>query len=117
MLIINIVIFGYIFVAFLLIYFFNRRRKKVGTFFHRKPVLTWIAIIILGIGILCAVDARFIEPYSIRIKHQAIPFPTSQPIKVGLISDMQVGMHKRSEWMEKVVVKTNEVQPDIILIA
>lgn len=114
---ITIIIYGYCFVATLLIILFVRDLRLSNTFLSRHALFTKVSIAILSLGILTALYAHLIEPYRLVVTRETISFPIQTSIRVGLIADMQVGNHKKSEWMEKVVAKALQEKPDIILIA
>ena len=113
----SIIIYGYITLASFLIYIIWRDLKKEGSFLNSKKPLGIILCIILGIGILLAVEAYFIEPNLLIIKNAKIESnKISNPIKVALITDIQVGNHKKEKFVQKLVQKINTTEPDLILL-
>jgi predicted MPP superfamily phosphohydrolase len=106
-------------------YSFKKRIKyywqKADAWFVRciindRPAL-WVAITILGIGILAAIDMRFVEPNLLLIKNTNIKIcGIDQPIKIALITDMQAGNHKKSAWVEKIVNKIEQIKPDLVIL-
>lgn len=113
---ISVVIYSYCTVALLLIALFLRDMRR-ETFFRRHQVLTTGIIAVLGIGIITALYAHLIEPRRLVVTTATITFPIKQPIRVGLIADIQVGNHKKDEWVNKIIAKARQEKPDIILIA
>lgn len=117
MLFIAVSIYGYCLVASLLIFFIVRDSRRPETFLSRHPILANVIGSILALGIILALYAHLIEPYRLVTTRASVPLRVTSPIRVGLVADMQVGMHKKSEWMEKIVAKALDEKPDIILIA
>jgi predicted MPP superfamily phosphohydrolase len=117
MLFIAVCIYGYCLVASLLIFFIVRDSHRPETFLSRHPILASVIGGILALGIILALYAHLIEPYRLVTTRASVPVRVTSPIRVGLVADMQVGMHKKSEWMEKVTTKALAEKPDIILIA
>jgi len=113
----SIIIYGYIALASFLFYIIWRDSKKEGSFFNNKKPLSIILCIILSIGILMAVEAYFIEPNLLLIKNTKIESnKISNEIKIALITDIQVGNHKKEKFVQKLVQKINTTQPDLILL-
>lgn len=97
--------------------FWTRLNKKFYPF--RGPGKIWIigGIIILLAGIIIATDSRFIEIWRIKITNiSIINAQITQPIKIAWLTDLQVGNHKRNEWLNKVVLKLEKINPDLILL-
>ncbi|MBT3539332.1 hypothetical protein HOF40_00040 [Candidatus Parcubacteria bacterium] len=85
---------------------------------HRHPKWTVLLVILLLIGTFTLVWGSFIEPRIIVTKTHEIDLDEiKKPIKVALISDFQIGPYKKTKWMQKVVKKIIELQPDIVLLA
>jgi len=66
---------------------------------------------------LCITYGTFIEPNSITITEVAVPFPTTENIKVALIADMHKGGFTKPGHLERVVNTMNTLELDAILIA
>lgn len=72
---------------------------------------------LLILGLIISLDARFIEVNIIRKKKIEIALSNlSQPLKIALITDIQVGAYKRSAWVEKIVTKVEQINPDLIIL-
>ncbi len=113
----SIVIYGYILLAGYLIFIIARDIKITGIFFNRHKLLSYIAVIIMTTGILAAFNAHLIEPWTIKTTTTKITSSKlSQSIKIAFISDIQVGNHKKSAWVEKIVERINQERPDLILL-
>lgn len=112
-----IIIFGYILVATILIAFFWRDQKNIHLLLGKKPWLTKILITILAFGILVALSSVFVYPNFLVTSQQEIKLnKISQPINIALITDIQVGNHKKTEWIEKIVQAIEKQKPDLILL-
>ncbi|MFA5062349.1 MAG: metallophosphoesterase [Patescibacteria group bacterium] len=89
------------------------RRKK----YYFKKWISWTFIIVLGLGIVMAIDARFIEPYLLVINTKSIKISNlKNPIKIILVTDIQVSEFKKQDWVEKIVKKIEAVNPDLVLL-
>lgn len=101
---------------------YHKLIKKIGnTFWVKKHrfgrTTSWILISILGFGILMAVDARFIEPYVLTIKKQPVEIAgINKPLKIALITDIQVRSFKKQDWVEKIVKRIIKINPDLVLL-
>ncbi|MFA6485941.1 MAG: metallophosphoesterase [Candidatus Magasanikbacteria bacterium] len=113
----DIIIYGFFGLAGLGIFFINRDRKNPRVFFGRQSKFAWMAIAILIVGIIAMFDAHFIEPWT--IKTTTVNLATSKlsaSVKIAFISDFQVGNHKETAWVEKVVERIQQEKPDLILL-
>ena len=64
-----------------------------------------------------AIEAYFIEPNLLLVKNTGIESgKISNPIKIALITDIQVGNHKKEKFVQKLVQKINTTEPDLILL-
>ena len=113
----SIVIYGCTLLAITLIYFIWRDSKKTGLFFNKHKSLGFSLGFILGIGILILLYAHLIEPNLLLIKKSGIESDKiNQPIKIAFIADLQVGNHKKYEFVQKIVQKIIGLQPNLILL-
>lgn len=86
---------------------FNEKNRKWG----------YAALGILILGLIISFDARFIEVNIIIKKQVNLAVPNlNQPLKIALITDIQVGAYKRSAWVEKIVAKVEEINPDLVIL-
>lgn len=60
--------------------------------------------------------ASFIEPHIIVVTNVSVTHPLAQPMKIAVISDTHVGPYKGKAFLERVVQKTNNLLPDIVLM-
>ena len=113
-----VVIDGYILTALLLVYFLIRDAYRGNKyFFGRHLFFTYILAIILGIGIITATDAHLIETNIIKIKTENLEQKNiTTPIKIAFLADIQVGNHKKSAWVEKIVKKVEIENPDLVIL-
>ena len=113
---INVVIYGYIITACLLVYFIIRDLKIAGLFFNRRKNLSYALITILIFGVFIALYSHFIEPFILVTKTIEInDTKIKQPFKIAFVTDIQVGNHKKSVWVEKVVEKIIDQNPDLVI--
>ena len=113
----SIIIYGYFVLAIFLIYIIGRDRKKPTVFFgqHKNWALGIIGVIILGT--LMAFNAHFIEPWTIKTTPVEIKISgVTTSIKIAFISDIQVGNHKKSAWVEKIVERIKQEKPDLVIL-
>jgi predicted MPP superfamily phosphohydrolase len=111
-----IIIFGYILVAAVLITLFWRDQKQTKYWLGRHRSLAWAAIGILSIGILMAISSVLVYPNLLITNYQTIKIDKlEQPIKIAFITDIQIGNHKKTAWMEKIVQKIGAISPDIVI--
>lgn len=61
--------------------------------------------------------ARFIEPQIINVYTSTIETSLEAPVKAVLFADPQLGVYKGAGFLQRVVDKINEQNPDIVLIA
>ena len=113
----DIIIYGYLILATYCSFILIRDRKTIGNFFYQRTVLVASIVGILLFGALLAFDARFIEPWTINtttteIKTSRIP----AQIKIAFISDIQVGNSKKASWVEKIVDRIQQENPDLVLL-
>lgn len=72
------------------------------------------ALAVLAV-LLVFIDARFIERYRVTVQETAIPIGV--PARVALIADLHIGLYKSPAYLDRVVDRLNELQPDAVLIA
>ncbi len=107
---------GYIIIALILIAIFFRDQRKKEYYLGRHRPLAWILISLFSLSILTTAYARFIEPWRMVTTKVEIDLVGLNDLKIALITDPQVGNHKRGEWMEKIVERINELKPDLVLL-
>lgn len=59
----------------------------------------------------------FVEPQLLTVTTIPVRLPVSQPLRVVVLSDMHMGAYKGPAYLQRVVQKTNELMPDIVLLA
>ena len=113
----NTIIYGYFILAGYGGYIIWRDRKNPATFIGRHRTLFLIKFIILIIGALVAIDAHFIEPWTIKLTKAKVPITgINRPIKIALVADLQIGNHKKSLWTEHIVESIEQANPDLVLL-
>lgn len=95
---------------------YSRIKRKHS--WERKYKKTSLAIsFILLLGTLIISYGSFIEPNLLITNRYEIDLPNIEsPIKIAFMADLQLGKYKQTQWVEKVVKQTIELQPDIVLI-
>lgn len=67
--------------------------------------------------ILLFIYSRFIETQIITIKTTEIDLPNiDHQVQVAIISDPQVGVYRTAHYLDRIVSKTNQLNPDLVLI-
>lgn len=113
----SIIIYEYLIVAALLIYFIQRDCSNKEVFFGKKPRLAWMATIVLALGMIAAIDARFIEVYTLKTTAVGVQSnKIKQPVRLAFLTDLHVGTHKKLKWVKKVVKEIEAAKPDAVLI-
>ncbi len=113
-----IIVYGYILIAGLLFYFFNRDRKNKNVFLGRHPRLAFILLTLLSLSIITALYSRFIEPNWLHVKRVTIPVAgLTAPLKVAVIADLHVGEYKKTAWIQKVTNTITRLKPDLVIMA
>lgn len=77
-----------------------------------------------AVGIVLSVlfiYSRFIEPYWLVVYHEKpdaeiVNIPKPLGIKVAVVSDIHLSLHKREDFLERIVKAINTEQPDFVLI-
>ena len=113
---ISVIIYSYITVACLLVYFIIRDSKINGLFFNKYKKLGHSLVVILIFGIFAALYSHFIEPFILTVK--TVEIKSSQikdAVQIVFISDIQVGKHKKSAWVEKIAEKIITINPDLVI--
>ncbi|MFA7653879.1 MAG: metallophosphoesterase [Candidatus Magasanikbacteria bacterium] len=113
----SIIILGYFVLAGYLIYAIGRDQKNSTLFFGRHKNWTLGIVAILILGVISAFDARFIEPWTIKTTPIEIKISgLTSTIKIAFISDLQIGNHKKSAWVEKIVERIKQEKPDLVIL-
>ena len=70
-------------------------------------------------GVIAALYTRFIEPFIITVNKEKITLfstnNTRQSLKIVLVTDIQIGRHKKTAWTNKIVEKIEKINPDLII--
>jgi len=118
-----IFLYGYILIALILIYIFNRDLKNQTVFLGKHSLLAKIFIGILSLGIVLALYSHLIEPKWINITSTSITLSpknegstSTKSFKLVFISDLHVGENKKDEWIQKIVEHIKNINPDLILL-
>ena len=83
-------------------------------FIYRKKIHK-LVLVILVIGSLFFVWARFLEPQIIIVREHSLDVGFSG--KIVLIADTHLGVYKREQFLERVVRVINKQNPDYVMIA
>jgi predicted MPP superfamily phosphohydrolase len=113
----GIIVNGYITVAIILIAIIVRDQKKDGVFLNRQRALAWFLAALLALGIIAAIDVRYIEPWFLKTTRLEMKMEKiTTPVKIAFVSDLQVGKYKKTAWTEKIVKKIDKENPDLVLL-
>ncbi len=107
----EIVIFGYLILSGAFLIGFAVSSKK-------RPHM-WVLAVVLMVGWVSVFYGSFIESRRLITTQQLIeldPTPETQ-IRIAVLSDIHVGPYKNQRWAERVVEKTMDLKPDLIVIA
>lgn len=92
--------------------------RDPGFFFAVHRVLGWFIVTVFSLCIYGIGYARFVGPWMLKTNFYTVKNTSlTKPLRVAVIADLQVGDHKRTEWMEKVVARVQKEKPDCVLIA
>lgn len=97
-----------------------RDRNRKNTWESRHPTITIAIFIFLCSSILVMLWGSFIEPRLITINRVSLDlsnFEPTRPVRVALISDIQVGDYKKGGWVRKVTQRIAQEKPDLVLLA
>ena len=109
-----IIIYGYILVAIIVISILWRDQEKLK---GKKKIFAQTAIFVLFLGILMAISTTLLYPNLLIIKEKQIKINKIQePITIIFVSDIQVGKHKKTLWVEKIVEKIESAKPDMVIL-
>jgi len=105
--------------AFLLavipLYFWDLRGRWPKIPFRGRYVLVGAALALVWITVFYG---SFIEPKLLAVRHYATSVGAGgDKMTVAVVSDPHLGVFKGRAWAEKVVRRTNELDPDIIVLA
>ncbi len=93
--------------------------------YHKKgPILFLVFLLILS---SVFIYARFIERYMIIVRHETLDLSkrekpdkgtrnSKEKLKIAVVSDLHLGVYKDDKFLEKIVQKINEQNPDLIVI-
>ena len=113
-----IILYGYVVMALLLGYVFNRDRRNPQTFLGKRP---WLAMALLaGVAgsIVLVGYVRFIEPNWLRGHSETIKIQgLKKPLRVAVVADLHVGDYKNEAWIQKVTDTIIKLQPDLVILA
>ncbi|MCX6781531.1 MAG: metallophosphoesterase [Candidatus Magasanikbacteria bacterium] len=110
-----IIVYGYALVAGLVIWYIFRDRKNPKLFFGRYKFFSGIFIAILAVGILTVIYSTLTEPFILKTTSVALQNSKINNLKIALISDIQVGNHKKTAWVEKIVARIESANPDLVI--
>lgn len=77
----------------------------------------WLPLAVIGTVLsLLFIYSRFVEPYWLVVHHVKLETSESPGIKVAIVSDIHLGLHKREDFLHRIVETINQEKPDIVLI-
>lgn len=79
---------------------------------------TFVGIIgFLGfLGFLITSYGSFVEPRLITVSEYDVRLPIRASLKIAVLSDLHVGPYKGKQFLERVVERTNDLLPDLVLL-
>ncbi len=85
------------------------------------PKIFTAAAIFIALGVLCLLYAHFIEPDRLVVNHTTLEIkgwnPAFDGLTIAMLGDIHAGSHYvTEEKLREVVAKTNEQQPDVIVM-
>ena len=87
---------------------------------NARPLLHTIGIELCGaVCVVCfciLVYSAFIEPKTLVVTEHTAQVDITEPLKIVVISDMQVGPYKGSVFLEHVVTEVNRLLPDMVFM-
>ncbi|MBN1585518.1 metallophosphoesterase [Candidatus Uhrbacteria bacterium] len=90
------------------------RSARSGRNVGFRPLLAFFGVVLW----LVAVYGSFIEPYRLEIRTYPVTVGSGDAVlRVAVVSDVHLGLHKGTGWAEKVVGRVNSVRPDLVLLA
>lgn len=96
---------------------FYHTKKDEKSFEYRHKKISYVIISLLLFFTTVLLYGSFIEPHLIRISHYDIELPKIvKPIRIAFVSDFQIGTYNHNDWVETVVKKIKEQQPDIVFL-
>jgi len=112
----TIAVFGYTLVAIILFYLIRRDQRHPELFFNKHQKLSTLILIALATTSILGLYIRYIEPFNINTKPiNFVMHDIKKPISIAFIADPQLNRFKDDIWAEKIVAKTLEAQPDIVI--
>ena len=76
-----------------------------------------ISIGVIGLVVsLIVIYGSFVEPRIITITEEDITFPTIDDMKIVMLGDLHVGPYKDEKFLNKVVSRVNDLEPDLVLL-
>ncbi len=113
-----VILYGYLLIAVLLGYVFNRDRRNPTTWLGKRRLLSLVLLVCLDLSIAGVIYIRFIEPNWLRVHEVTIPVAgLKQPLRVAVIADLHVGEYKKEAWIQKVVKTIIQQNPDLVVLA
>ncbi len=94
------------------------------TAYLRRSRPTWLAwrmsarlLRLLAIAMIVTVAyGSFVEPQRITVTRLHVKLPIERPLRIAVLSDFHVGPYKGQRFVERVVRKTNELRPDVVIL-
>ncbi|HAT03683.1 MAG TPA: hypothetical protein DCS29_02810 [Candidatus Magasanikbacteria bacterium] len=109
---------GLIMTAYPAVILLYSRSQRPQSWEYKNKMYSLILSLIFFTGTAIFVWGSFIEPKIIVINYKNIDLEEiKKPIRIALISDMQIGSYKETLWIQKIVDKTLALHPDIVLLA
>ncbi len=101
--------------AVILIY---HRSRSVSSWEYRYPSISLVLIVFFCLSCLLLLYGSFIEPRLLVVKQQEYDLrQIKKPVNIILIADPQLGPYKGEKYLNKIIDKTIQLNPDLVLLA
>lgn len=112
----TIVVSGSALLGVLFLFFFVRDLKNKNAFLGKQKTIGLILILFLIAGVLFCFQL-LVEPWTLVTHTETVKITNlNQPLKIAFITDPQVGNHKKTAWLKKIVTEIDRTKPDLILL-
>lgn len=112
----TIAVLGYTLVAIILFYLIYRDQHRPELFFGKHKKLSTLILITLVATSILGLYVRYVEPFNINTKPvNFVMHDIKKPISIAFIADPQLNRFKDDVWAEKIITKTLEAQPAIVI--
>ena len=99
-------------------FFLYKKIQAGSSFFKKHTVVTHTMLVGSLLCFLLLFWGSFIESRRVATKHESLDIThLTNPIKIVLIADFQVGPYKRTGFVKRIARMAHRLEPDIVLLA